>query len=48
MYRIIANPADETLTILSLEDVETLNLSYEIYRFKEIWWLKAHHKSQSI
>ena len=31
LYRIIANPADETLTIVSLEDIETLNLSYEIY-----------------
>jgi hypothetical protein len=31
MYRIIANPADEILTIVSLEDIETLNLSYEIY-----------------
>jgi hypothetical protein len=31
MYRIVTNPADETLTIVSLEDVETLNLSYEIY-----------------
>ena len=31
MYRIIANPVDETLTIVSLEDVETLNLSYQIY-----------------
>lgn len=31
MYRIIANPADETLTIVSLEDAETFNFSYEIY-----------------
>ena len=31
IYRIISNPADETLTIVSLEDIETLNLSYEIY-----------------